>query len=99
MYYDAGGMNILVSTEARKLIDELASLGDEIHYGDYDDEEFVERLVNDREDLRGDLEAQLYWDNEAKADKYDLGLRDIAEELITDQLWYVKQQHKRGWIA
>ena len=99
MYYDAGGMNILVSTEARELIDELASLDYEINYGDYDDEEFVERLVNDREDLRGDLEAQLYWDNEAKADKYDLGLRDIAEELIADQLWYVKQQHKRGRIA
>lgn len=99
MYYDAGGMNILVSTEARELVDEIASLDYEINYGDYDDEEFVERLVNDREDLRGDLEAQLYWDNEAKADKYDLGLQDIAEELIADQLWYVKQQHKRGCIA
>lgn len=98
MYYDAGGMNILVSTEARGLIDELASLDYEIHYGD-NSEEFIERLVNDREDLRGDLEAQLYWDNEAKADKYDLGLQDIAEELIADQLWYVKQQHKRGCIA
>lgn len=96
MYRDIGGMCILVSTEARELIDELASLDYEIHYGDYDEEAFVERLENDREDLRGDLEAQLYWDNEAKADKYDLGLRYIAEELITDQLWYVKQQHKRG---
>lgn len=66
MYRDIGGMCILVSTEARELIDELASLDYEINYGDYDDEEFVERLVNDREDLRGDLEAQLYWDNEAK---------------------------------
>lgn len=99
MYYDAGGMNILVSTEARGLIDELASLDYEINYGDYDDEEFYKRLVNDREDLRGDLEAQLYWDNEEKADRYDLGLRDITEELIADQLWYVKQQHKRGCIA
>lgn len=99
MYYDAGGMNILVSTEARELIDELASLDYEIHYGDYDDEEFYKRLVNDREDLRGDLEAQLYWDNEEKADRYGLGLRDIIEELIADQLWYVKQQHKRGCIA
>ena len=99
MYYDAGGMNILVSTEARELIDELASLDYEINYGDYDDEELVERLGNEREGWRGDLEAQLYWDNEAKADKYDLGLRDIAEELIADQLWYVKQQHKRGRIA
>lgn len=98
MYRDIGGMCILVSTEARELIDELASLDYEINYGDYDDEEFVERLVNDREDLRGDLEAQLYWDNEAKADKYDLGLRNIADELIADQLWYVKQHH-RGRIA
>ena len=99
MYYDAGGMNILVSTEARGLVEEIASLDYEINYGDYDDEAFVERLENDREDLRGDLESQLYWDNEAKADKYDLGLRNIAEELIADQLWYVKQQHKRGRIA
>ena len=99
MYYDAGGMNILVSTEARELVDEIASLDYEINYGDYDDEEFYKRLVNDREDLRGDLEAQLYWDNEEKADRYDLGLRDITEELIADQLWYVKQQHKRGCIA
>lgn len=99
MYYDAGGMNILVSTEARRLAEEIASLDYEINYGDYDDEEFVERLENDREDLRGDLEAQLYWDNEEKADRYDLGLRDITEELIADQLWYVKQQHKRGCIA
>lgn len=98
MYRDIGGMYILVSTEARGLIDEIASLDYEIHYGDYDDEAFVERLENDREDLRGDLESQLYWDNEAKADKYDLGLRDIAEELVADQLWYVKQQH-RGRIA
>lgn len=98
MYYDAGGMNILVSTEARRLAEEIASLDYEINYGDYDDEAFVERLENDREDLRGDLESQLYWDNEAKADKYDLGLRDIAEELIADQLWYVKQHH-RGRIA
>ena len=98
MYRDIGGMCILVSTEARELVDEIASLDYEINYGDYDDEEFVERLVNDREDLRGDLESQLYWDNEAKADKYDLGLRNIAEELIADQLWYVKQQH-RGRIA
>lgn len=99
MYRDIGGMYILVSTEARELIDELASLDYEIHYGDYDDEEFVERLENDREDLLGDLESQLYWDNEEKADKYDLGLRDIAEELVDDQLWYVKQEHKRGRIA
>ena len=98
MYRDIGGMYILVSTEARELIDELASLDYKIHYGDYDDEEFVERLANDREDLLGDLESQLYWDNEEKAYKYVLGLRDVAEELITDQLWYVKQ-HKRGQIA
>ena len=99
MYRDIGGMYILVSTEARELIDELASLDYEIHYGDYDDEEFVERLENDRKDLLGDLETQLYWDNEEKADRYDLGLRDIAEELVNDQLWYVKQEHKRGRIA
>lgn len=98
MYRDIGGMCILVSTEARELVDELANLDYEINYGD-NSEEFIERLVNDREDLRGDLEAQLYWDNEEKADRYDLGLRDIIEELIADQLWYVKQQHKRGCIA
>lgn len=97
MYRDIGGMCMLVSTEARGLIDELASLDYEIHYGDYDDEEFVERLEDSREDLREDLEAKLYWDNEEKADRYDLGLRDIAEELIADQLWYVKQH--RGRIA
>lgn len=98
MYRDIGGMCILVSTEARELVDELANLDYEINYGD-NSEEFIERLVNDREDLRGDLESQLYWDNEEKADRYDLGLRDIIEELIADQLWYVKQQHKRGCIA
>lgn len=72
MYYDAGSMNILVSKESRELIDEIASLDYEIHYGEYDDEAFVERLINDREDLLGDLEAKLYWDNEKRADEYDL---------------------------
>lgn len=91
MYYDIGGMYLLVSDEAKELVSKTASLDWKLEAperGECEDypDDIVEDLKIERKDLILELAAQLYWDNEEKAERYDLGLAGLAEELVKERL-------------
>ena len=95
MHYDIGGMYILVSEEAKELVAQIASLDWKLEAPERGEcDEYADDIVDDfqieRKDLILELEATLYWDNEEKADRYDLGLAELAEALVKERFEDIK---------
>lgn len=104
MHYDIEGMHILVSEGARELAAQTASLDWKLEAperGECDEyaDDIVEDFQIERKDLILELEATLYWDNEEKADRYDLGLAELAEELVKERLEDIASAARRSRIT